>query len=481
MENNNNRKKQLIKIGIIVFLIVAAALVFNKILAEWKGFQKIIDTITSAAAPIIVGFVIAFLLNPLLVFFDRLCHTILQDRVIRDKKKLFRVSRAISIIITIILFLGVLTGLIRLVVPQVIDSIQLLIDNMDNYYNNVIKMIDSLSDKFKNLANSEEVVTNIVNTVYDKLQKWVNTDVVPNLDKIVINISTGVVGGLRFIYNFLIGIIASIYIMANKEYLASRGKKIVYALFNLKNANIILDGLSGVNRIFSQFINGKIIDSIIIGIITFILVSIVEMPYALLISVIIGVTNVIPFFGPIIGAIPCVFIVLIADPIKSVILLIMILIIQQFDGNILGPKILGDVTGLSSFWVLTAVIVGGGVFGFYGMLFGVPVFACVYTYINRTCTIKLEKKHLVSKSSEFERIKRFDEETGEPIYRTEDEEDIRFKRKKPGKKAASEEKETANQKKKTGTRFKNVMHSDKGENQMAATTHDIEGQDEDNN
>ena len=161
------------------------------------------------------------------------------------------------------------------------------------------------------------------------------------------------------------------------------------------------------------------------------------MPYALLISVIIGVTNVIPFFGPIIGAIPCVFIVLIADPIKSIILLIMILCIQQFDGNILGPKILGDVTGLSSFWVLTAVIVGGGIFGFYGMLLGVPVFACIYMYINKTCTDKLEKKHMVSVSSEFERIKRIDEETGKPIYLTEEEEDIRFHKKTPEEKAAA--------------------------------------------
>lgn len=262
---------------------------------EWTGFRKVLDTITGAAAPIIIGFVIAFLLNPVLIFFDRLCHTILQDRVIKDKKKLFHVSRAISIIITIILFLGLLTGLIWMVVPQVIDSINLLISNMDNYYNNIMKAINTIYDKFKNLGESEEMVMNVVNTVYDRLQKWVNTDVVPNLDKIVLNISSGVVGGLKFIYNFLIGIVASIYVMANKEYLASRGKKIVYALFKLKNANIILDGLASVNKIFSQFINGKIVDSIIIGIITFILTTIVDMPYALLISVIIGVTNVIPF------------------------------------------------------------------------------------------------------------------------------------------------------------------------------------------
>ena len=338
-----------------------------------------------------------------------------------------------------------------------------------------MKAINTIYDKFKNLGESEEMVMNVVNTVYDRLQKWVNTDVVPNLDKIVLNISSGVVGGLKFIYNFLIGIVASIYVMANKEYLASRGKKIVYALFKLKNANIILDGLASVNKIFSQFINGKIVDSIIIGIITFILTTIVDMPYALLISVIIGVTNVIPFFGPIIGAIPCVFIVLIADPIKSIILLIMILCIQQFDGNILGPKILGDVTGLSSFWVLTAVIVGGGIFGFYGMLLGVPVFACIYMYINKTCTDKLEKKHMVSVSSEFERIKRIDEETGKPIYLTEEEEDIRFHKKTPEEKAAAKaEREAKRHAKRLYQQIEKVMHVEKADDQLAATEHGAE-------
>ena len=284
----------------------------------------------------------------------------------------------------------------------------------------------------------------------------------------------------QFLLPFLIGIVASIYVMANKEYLSSRGKKIVYALFKLKNANIILDGLASVNKIFSQFINGKIVDSIIIGIITFILTTIVDMPYALLISVIIGVTNVIPFFGPIIGAIPCVFIVLIADPIKSIILLIMILCIQQFDGNILGPKILGDVTGLSSFWVLTAVIVGGGIFGFYGMLLGVPVFACIYMYINKTCTDKLEKKHMVSVSSEFERIKRIDEETGKPIYLTEEEEDIRFHKKTPEEKAAAKaEREAKRHAKKLYQQIEKVMHAEKADDQLAATKHEAEKQSSD--
>lgn len=443
----DNRKRRIIRIAGIVFVIIAAALIFNKILEEWTGFRDIIDTITKAAEPIIIGFILAFLLNPVLKFFERICYTVFKDRLIKDKKKLHSVSRAISIILTMVLFLGMLTGLMSLVIPQLIDSIRLLISNMDTYYKNVMNVIDDLSNKFQSLSISEEIITNVIDTIYDKLQSWVNDDFLPNLDKVVINISTGVVGGIRFLYNFIIGIIASIYVMANKEYLLSRGKKIVYAIFNIENANTVLDGCAAVNRVFSQFINGKIIDSIIIGIITYIFTMLVDMPYALLISVIIGVTNIIPFFGPIIGAVPCVLIVLIAEPMMSIVLLIMILVIQQFDGNILGPKILGDSTGLSSFWVLAAVIIGGGVFGFWGMLLGVPVFACVYMYINRTCTNRLNKKNIVSASAEFEKIKRIDAETGEPIYLTEEETDIRFKRNKTkkNKKSVFRKKETSAQ------------------------------------
>ena len=425
--------------SLAVIGIIVVGLLFNKILEQWAGFRAIIDKISGAFAPIIVGAVIAFLMNPILVFFDRLFHTLFQDKVITDKKKLFKVSRTLAVILTTIVFLGIITGVVWLVVPQLYDSIKQLVGNMDNYYSNLQNMVENINEKFKKLNIPEDELNKYMNTAYLKLQDMLNTKIMPNVDKIVVNIGSGVFSGLKFLYNFLIGIVASIYVMANKEYLASRGKKIIYAVFKVKNANNILDGLSEMYRIFGQFINGKILDSLIIGMIMFIVSTILNLPYAVLISVIVGVTNVIPFFGPIIGAIPCFFIVLIADPIKSLVLLLVILILQQFDGNILGPKIIGDTTGLSSFWVLTAVIVGGGLFGFFGMLLGVPVFACCYMYINRTCTAKLQDKNLAFKTSEYEKIKRIDEETGEPIYRTEEEEDIRFKKKTPEQKLEERE------------------------------------------
>lgn len=435
----NNKKRRILNMSLAVIGIIVVGLLFNKILEQWAGFREIIDKISGAFAPIIVGAVIAFLMNPILVFFDRLFHTLFQDKVITDKKKLFKVSRTLAVILTTIVFLGIITGVVWLVVPQLYDSIKQLVGNMDNYYYNLQNMVENINEKFQKLNIPEDELNKYMNTAYLKLQDMLNTKIMPNVDKIVVNIGSGVFSGLKFLYNFLIGIVASIYVMANKEYLASRGKKIIYAMFKVKNANNILDGLSEMYRIFGQFINGKILDSLIIGLIMFIVSTILNLPYAVLISVIVGVTNVIPFFGPIIGAIPCFFIVLIADPIKSLVLLLVIFILQQFDGNILGPKIIGDTTGLSSFWVLTAVIVGGGLFGFFGMLLGVPVFACCYMYINRTCTAKLQDKNLAFKTSEYEKIKRIDEETGEPIYRTEEEEDIRFKKKTPEQKLEERE------------------------------------------
>jgi predicted PurR-regulated permease PerM len=460
-----DKKKRIYRVALVVLGVIVAALIFNKILDKWSSFRVAIETIIGAAMPIIVGCVLAFLLNPILIFFDRVFHTLFQDKVIKDKNKLFKVSRTLSIIMTMILFLGALTGLLYLVIPQLYDSINMLVDNLPDYYQKVLESIDNIYAKFDKVNVSEDQIKTVVNTVYESVQDWAKNDVLPNMDKIVVNIGSGVIGGLKFVYNFLIGIIASIYIMANKEYLAARGKKVIYAVFKLENANLVLDGLGAVNRVFGQFINGKILDSVIIGLIAFIVLTIIQMPYALLISVIIGVTNIIPFFGPIIGAIPTVTIVLIADPFMSLVLLIFILILQQFDGNILGPKILGDSIGLSSFWILTAVIIGGGVFGFLGMLLAVPVFACCYMYINRSCTIKLKKNNMAYKTSEYERIVRIDNETGAPIYRSEEEEDIRFKKKTP------EEKQRIKEEKKAARRIHVERHikNESSENEAAAT------------
>ena len=207
-------------------------------------------------------------------------------------------------------------------------------------------------------------------------------------------LTTGVIDFVGEIFNALIGIIVSIYILYSKEMFGKQGKKITYAVLNARHANIVLHVMQKANEIFGGFLIGKIIDSAIIGLLCFFGLTLLNMPYTLLVSVIVGVTNVIPFFGPYIGAIPSAVLILLADPIKGVYFLVFILVLQQLDGNFIGPKILGSSTGLSSFWVIFAILLGGGMFGFIGMLLGVPSFAVIYYIVQMVVNGKLHKKNL---------------------------------------------------------------------------------------
>ncbi len=240
-------------------------------------------------------------------------------------------------------------------------------------------------------------------------QNWFRTDFMTDINQIMTNLTEGILGFLNEIFDFLVGIIVSIYVMYGRETFARQAKKIVYALFPPKKANLVLHLGNKTNEIFGGFIIGKIIDSIIIGILCFIILSIIKMPYTLLVSVIVGVTNVIPFFGPFIGAIPCSVLILLNDPMKGLYFIIFVFLLQQFDGNILGPKILGDTTGLSSFWVITAILFGGGLFGFAGMLLGVPTFAVIYYILQLVIESRLEQKNLPTNSRHYHQMSYVDE------------------------------------------------------------------------
>ena len=200
------------------------------------------------------------------------------------------------------------------------------------------------------------------------------------------------------LFHAVIGVIVSVYILFGKETFINQSKKATYAIFPTERANLLIHIAVKTNEIFGGFIIGKIIDSIIIGILCFIGTSLLNMPYAMLVSVIVGMTNVIPFFGPYIGAIPSAVLIALADPMKGVYFLIFILLLQQFDGNILGPKILGNSTGLSAFWVIVSILLGGGLFGILGMLFGVPAFAVIYYIVKLFLDNQLEKKKLPTES-----------------------------------------------------------------------------------
>lgn len=214
----------------------------------------------------------------------------------------------------------------------------------------------------------------------------------------------------------IVGLIISVYVMADQEHFAGQAKKIVYAMFKPVRANVIVDTVRKSNEIFSGFISGKILDSAIIGVLAYIVLAIMKMPDTVLVAVIIGVTNVIPFFGPFIGAVPSFIIIVLQNPIQGLYFLIFIVVLQQIDGNIIGPKILGSSTGLSAFWVVFAILVFGGLWGFPGMLLGVPLMAVIYYVAQKTVSYFLKKRGLTTDTLAYVYLTKVDKESNQPVY-----------------------------------------------------------------
>ncbi len=329
--------------------------------------------------PFVIGAVIAYILKPSCNLIEKKISACFENH---DKSP--KAAPALSIMITVILAVVIISALLIMVVPTLLESI----------YSVMLLVPDRLtefSDWLIQYVGDNETLNNYINSISESLStsvpEWLTQKVIPNLQTMAGSVANGVVGGVsgivNVVKNFLIGIIAAIYILMSRRKFAAQAKKINYGVFGEKWSNIILEEVRYADKVFSGFINGRLIDSLIIGVICFVGMMILRMPYAVLISVIVGVTNIIPFFGPYIGAVPSFLLVLMVDPMKSVVFLVFILILQQFDGNILGPRILGDVTGLSGFWVLFSILVFGGYFGFIGLLIGVPVFAVIYDVIRK--------------------------------------------------------------------------------------------------
>ena len=256
-------------------------------------------------------------------------------------------------------------------------------------------------------------------TATNYLEKWLQADVLPQVNSYIASITTGVISIVKALFNFVIGLVIAVYLLTSKETFIGQGKKIIYAALPPRFGNHVIQTLRVSHRMFGGFISGKILDSAIIGVIAYIGLVALRMPYSLLVAVIVGVTNVVPFFGPFIGAVPGVILIALAEPIKGLYFLIFVFVLQQVDGNIIGPKILGDSTGLSSFWVVFAILVGGGLFGFMGMLLGVPTFALIYYLIREIVGYILRRRRLPEGTKEYIQMQGVDVDTGMVRYEEE--------------------------------------------------------------
>lgn len=371
-----------------ILIVIALSMLMVLAIFKFSSVAAVLKTIVSVLMPIIIGCIIAFLINPMMKFTERIF-----NNVIFKKKPHPKLTKNFSLVISCLVFLVIVVGIIWVVIPQLANSLSDIVGNMTTLYN---KTSDWILDAVKDYPNLKSKLTEQLTKLYANLDK-----VIEQIQPMLGNIWTGALNLLTFVKNFIIGFIISVYILANKELFFAQLKKLVMATFSRKASNKIFKVSSQCNKIFSGFLTGKLIDSLIIGLLCFILMTILGMDYTTMISVIIGVTNIIPFFGPFIGAVPSALLLFLISPKQALIFIIMIIVLQQFDGNILGPKILGDSTGLPAFWVLISILIGGGLFGFVGMIFAVPTFALIYSMFSEHINEKLDKKNLPTKTSYY--------------------------------------------------------------------------------
>lgn len=399
--------------GVTCFCVVAASILFYFGIFHMSILIHGISTILNILMPIIYGAVIAYLLNPVVNFLERkVIFSLLEKRKIKVSRKLSTFIRYLVILVSLAVMGWVIYALVMLILPELIRSIINIINNFPNYVNSVQDWIIKLMEDNDDLSYT---MLTMFERYSAKAETYLTQEILPRLQQTLRQVSAGVFDVLNFVKNVLIGAIVSIYILGDKEGFVGRSKMILYALFPTKYVNHVIHTMRFTHKTFGGFINGKILDSIIIGILCYIGTSIMEMPYYILVSVVVGVTNVIPFFGPYLGAVPCALLILLVDPMKCLYFVIFIIILQQFDGNILGPKILGESTGLSSFMVILAILVGGGLFGIFGMLVGVPVCAVLYALTWQAVEKSLKEKQLPSELDKYRSIDCIDEDTNRPL------------------------------------------------------------------
>jgi len=395
--------KKHVYLTISIFTAAVLSIAFFFMLYKIKAVSGVVNTVKNLLMPFIYGGVIAYLLTPLCNLLEKYFSKLLNG-AFTDEVKAEKWSRRISITVAFIIAAVVLGVFFRMVLPHVIESVIAIAKTLPVW---IMQVADAVEEFL--LANPQinEPLLEAYDSAYESLRSFMDKEnILQNIVSAATHLSSGVSVVLALFKNVFIGLIAAMYMLATRKQFRAQAKKIVYGLFSSEHANAITEEFRYANKTFLSFISGKVLDSAIIGVLAFIVLNIMKMPYVVLLSVIIGVTNVIPFFGPFVGAIPCAIIVLMVSPLQCVYFVIFIFLLQQFDGNILGPKILGDSTGVSSFWVLFSILLFGGLWGFVGMIVAVPLFAVIYDIISKFINYKLKKKDLSTETSDYLNLKK---------------------------------------------------------------------------
>lgn len=407
--------------GITAFCVIAASIFFYMALRYLPDIGKWIGGVARILSPFIWGLVISYLLMPVMRSMERNIFLPFSAKLFKKSRKHTgkKLARGLSVFMAILIFLAVIVALVYLILPQLYSSIDTIVKNSPTYLGNLALWVEKLLADYPEI---EEYALNIINNANTNIMKWLQDTVLPELGSLLSNLTAGVYYALKGVYNLIIGIIVSIYIMGNIEGFSASTRRTLYSIFSISTAEKVRESIAFIDKTFMGFINGKLLDSAIIGLICYILCAILNMPYALLVSVIVGVTNIIPFFGPFIGAVPSAIIILMVSPMKCLIFIILIIVLQQVDGNIIGPKILGSSIGINGFWVMFSIILGAGLFGFWGMLLGVPVFVVIYTAINKLIVRKLKNDDLPCDVEDYHELDHIDPVSRQAVKKLKDEE-----------------------------------------------------------
>ncbi len=405
-------------IAFIVFLTFCCCILFFFFIYRYHGFAEYWQKLMGILQPIIMGFITAYLLNPVMVFLEKHLLKFLKPRV-KGERKAKKMARVIGTVGALAFLLLIIFLLLYMMVPELIKSIQNMMVNLPSEFNDFSDWVDEFMAEDSQMANWLATLGIDLISIGEDLEKIFQNQILPQLKTYmtyVASFTTGVISAFRMFFNFVIGLVIALYLLVGKETFIGQGKKILYAVLPAKAGNNALRLLRVSHQLFGGFISGKIVDSAIIGVICYVGLIILKIPYSLLVAAIVGVTNVVPFFGPFIGAVPSFILIALAEPMKGLYFLVFVLALQQVDGNIIGPKILGDSTGLSSFWVIFAILVGGGLFGFMGMLFGVPTFAVIYWLIREIVAYTLRKRRLPEETRDYIKMENVDIKSGKLHY-----------------------------------------------------------------
>ena len=366
-------------------MFVLGTILLVRIVGSFNNTVKLLGQALQVIAPFLVGAFIAFILYPLVRFFYR---NLFKNTLHMKSDKL---SKWLSILVTYVIAIGVIAILMVFILPQLYTSITDIVDRLPVWYNNLTTMVDNFENRHADLGFIDyNVINEHLTSLYPKIISYL-TDTLANLLPYVVNTSMAIVKG---VVNLIISIMVSVYMISDHKNIFYQFKKLLYAVFPKQAADTARTICRESTNIFLKFMYGKAIDSVIIGIICFVCMNIFKFPYTVLISVIVGITNMIPYFGPYIGGVLGGIIIVIVNPVQVIFFAVMILVIQQFDGLFLGPKILGDSTGLKPLWVIFAIVVGGAMFGVLGMFLGVPTMAVICYILNIVVEHFLKKRNI---------------------------------------------------------------------------------------